>query len=190
MSARTQKYVRLGALAALIGVLIAVGTRPGVQAYFELEHLRSITSDAGVLGVFAFVGICTAGYLMRVPGVVFVLAAILGWGSIAGSLVAFVGLTVAISVSFWTMRSVGGSPIADIDTDWVRKILGQLDDHPVRTVALLRLVFFVNPIVNLSLVLTDVRFRDYFVGSVVGFIVPLAAITLATDTVMYYVLPA
>jgi len=187
MSAGTKRIVRLVALAVLFVGLVVVGSRPSVQALFALEHLRTITSDAGVLGMLAFVGLCTGGYLLRVPGIMFVLVALLGWGSIAGSLMSFVGLTVAVSVSFWAFRGVGGSPIADIDSKWVRSILGQLDDHPVRTVALLRVVFFVNPIVNLSLVLTGVRFRDYLVGTVLGVILPLAAMALAGDWLMSFV---
>lgn len=187
MSARTKKIGRLFALAAVVTGLVVLGFQPGVRAFFQPENLQSVTADAGVLGMFAFVGICTVGYLVRVPGVIFVLAAILGWGSLAGSVMSFVGLIVAVSVSFFAVRGIGGSPIADIDSDWVRQILGQLDDHPIRTVALLRLVFFANPIINLSLVLTDIRFRDYFVGSILGFILPLAAIALAFDSVMAFV---
>ena len=187
MSPRTLKILRLAALAVLVGGLFVLGTQSGIEAFFDLDHLRRMTSEAGLAGMVGFVGICTAGYLMQLPGLIFVLAALLGWGTITGGIMAFIGLTVATSVSFWTVRLVGGSPISDIEHDYVQKVLGQLDDHPVRTVVILRVLFLVKPVVNLSLVLTDVRFRDYFLGTIIGFILPLGFITVATDTVMAYV---
>lgn len=186
MSPRQIKYLRLAALALVLGGLVYAGTRPEVLACFELEYLRGITSRAGFLGILTFLGLWVLSYLMQIPGIVFIVAALLGWGALGGSLISFVGLTAATSVSFWTIRTVGGSPASDIENSWARKMLDQLEDRPIRTVTVLRTVFLVNPVVNLSLVLTDVRFRDYLVGSMLGFILPLGVIACATETVMYY----
>lgn len=186
MSPRLTKILRLLVLAVLIVGLFALGTHPGVQWYFDLERLRGITSEAGFLGMVTFVGLTTAGYLMQLPGIIFVVAALLGWGTLVGSIMSFVGLTAATSASFWMIRSVGGSPVSDIENGWVRKMLTQLDDHPVRTVTVLRVVFFVNPLINAPLVLTDLRYRDYLLGSMIGFVIPLTVIALGTDTVMTY----
>lgn len=187
MSRRTVQLLRLAALAALIGALFVAGTRPSVQGYFELDYLRQITSRAGLVGVVIFLGLWAVSYLMQVPAIVFIVAALLGWGSLVGSAIAFTGLIFTTSVSFWTFRFVGGSPLAELDGDWTRSMFEQLDDRPIRTVAILRLVFLVNPLVNLSLVLTDIRYRDYLAGSMIGIVVPLAIIALATDTIIHYV---
>lgn len=186
MSARTVKWLRILALALLIGGLFVAGTRPSVQAYFELDFLRELTSEAGLLGVVIFLGLWAVSYLMQVPAIVFIVAALLGWGSSIGSAIAFTGLIFTTSVSFWTFRGVGGSPLAELDGAWTRSMFEQLEDRPIRTVAILRLVFLVNPLVNLSLVLTDIRFRDYLAGSMIGVVVPLAIITFATDTIVAY----
>ncbi|MFB6263118.1 MAG: TVP38/TMEM64 family protein [Bradymonadaceae bacterium] len=183
MSDRTFKILRFVALVLLVAGLFFAGTRPAVQAFFDLEYLRETTADAGFLGIVSFLGIWIVACLMQVPGAVFVVAALLGWGTVAGSLIAFVGLTVTTSASFWTLRGVGGSPVADLDYDWVRQMLDRLDDKPIRTVALLRVFFLVNPVVNTSLVLTEVRFRDYLLGSMAGFVIPLGVIAATTRSV-------
>lgn len=186
VSDRTKKVLRLLALAALIGSLFYIGTRPGIRGYFEIEYLRSVTAEAGWVGIATFLVLWVAAYLMQIPGVVFAIAAILGWGSLVGAIIGYVGLTASTAAAFWMIRLVGGSPVADLENEWARKILSQLEDHPIRTVALLRTVFVVNPVVNVSLVLTDISFRDYLLGSLIGFVPPLFLLALGTETAMYY----
>lgn len=190
VSSRTTKMLRLSALALLLGGLIYAGTRPDIRAYVELDYLRRLTSRAGLLGIMTFLGLWVLSYLMQIPGLVFIVAALLGWGAVGGSLISFVGLTAATTASFWTIRIVGGSPASELEGSWIRKMLDSLDDRPIRTITLIRLVFLVNPVVNISLVLTDVRFRDYLLGSMLGFVLPLVVIACATETVTYYLVSA
>lgn len=184
MSKDAFKFTRLGILIGLGAALYIAGTRPELQVYFELDYLRSLADDAGLAGMATFVGIFAGGYLMQIPGLVFVVAALLGWGPVNGGILAFFGSTLASALSFGTVRTVGGSPLADVENKWVRKLLSKLDDHPVRTVFLLRTFFYMNPVMNLPLVLSGVKFRDYFIGSVFGFVIPLAVVIAALDTVM------
>lgn len=188
MSARTVTSLRIAAVVALLCGLVILGTRPTVRAYAEISYLRELTAGAGLEGVLAFLSVWVVAYLMQIPGVVFVVAALVCWGTWVGGLVAFVGMTVSTSVNFWALRGVGGSPVSQLEYDFARRMLEKLDAHPIRTVVLLRLFFLVNPLVNLSLVLTDVRFRHYVVGSMVGFLVPLGVIMLAAETMAEYVL--
>lgn len=184
MSDKARKYARLAALIALIAALWVAGSRPQVRAFFEIEHLRQLTAESGVVGMAAFVGIFAGGYLLQVPAMVFVVTALVGWGPLLGGLLAFAGSLIAACINFFALRSVGGTPLADVEHRWVRKLLSQLDDHPIRTVFLLRTLLYLNPVMNLPLVLSGVRFRDYLIGSALGFVVPLTVIILALDTVM------
>jgi uncharacterized membrane protein YdjX (TVP38/TMEM64 family) len=63
----------------------------------------------------------------------------------------------------------------------VRRILAQLDDHPIRTVILLRLILSMSPQVNYALALSSVRPRDFFVGSAVGLFAPVFALAFLFD---------
>lgn len=184
MSKDSFKYTRLGILIGLGAALYIAGSRPELQVYFELDYLRSLADEAGLAGMATFVGIFAGGYLMQIPGLLFVVAALVGWGPLTGGILAFLGSVLASALSFAAVRTVGGSPLAEVENKWVRKLLSKLDDHPARTVFVLRTFFYMNPVMNLPLVLSGVKFRDYFIGSTLGFIIPLGVIIFALDTVM------
>ncbi len=49
---------------------------------------------------------------------------------------------------------------------------------------MLRLVLFLMPAVNYALAMTRVRFRDFFVGSALGLVIPILFIAYAFDWVL------
>lgn len=184
LRSNASKYWRRAALVGVGAGLYLAGTHPELQAYFELDYLRSLADDAGFAGMATFVGIFVAGYLMQIPGMIFVAAALLGWGPITGGIISFVGAILASTANFWAVRAVGGSLLKEVENDWVRKGLDKLDDSPVRTVVVLRSIFFMNPVMHLPLVLSGVRFRPYFAGTLVGLVLPIVVISFSLDWVI------
>ena len=85
------------------------------------------------------------GELLHVPGLVFVAAGVLAYGPALGGPLAFLGAVAAVSVSFWIVRAVGGRPLGELRTRWVRRALAQLDARPIATIAILRLVLILWP---------------------------------------------
>jgi uncharacterized membrane protein YdjX (TVP38/TMEM64 family) len=108
-----------------------------------------------------------------VPGLVFVAAAVLVWGRIAGAALAYGGALVAVSFSFAVVRAIGGQPLGELKQKWVRATLAQLDKRPIRTVALLRLVLWIAPALNYALALSPIRYREYVIGSAIGLVLPV-----------------
>jgi uncharacterized membrane protein YdjX (TVP38/TMEM64 family) len=86
-------------------------------------------------------------------------------------------------VSFFIVRGVGGKPLGAVRWRFVRRILAQLDAHPLRTVIILRSILWMAPQLNYALALSNVRFRDYLVGSALGLILPLAGMVLLFDRI-------
>lgn len=187
MKPRAATVARLALLFGVAFVLYLVGTQPDVQAYFELEHLRGMIARAGLIGMLGYVALFAAGNMVQVPALVFISLALLAWGPLTGGALALVGSLAATSVSYWTVRSVGGSPLAEVDNRWVRALLAQLDDHPIRTLVLGRAILYMSPVLNYPLALSGMRFRDYLLGSALGFIAPIAVIALALDTALQWI---
>ncbi len=164
-------WVRLLGLAVLVVALVVIGRLTGLSAYLEdPERLQAQVQDAGAWGVLILIAAFTVGLFIQVPGIVFATAAIFCYGRLWGGLLAYFGAVFAVSAVFVCVRSVGGQALAEIEKPWVKKILSQIDTHPLRTVTLLRLVFWSSPQLNYALALSKVSFRNHLLGTMIGLI--------------------
>lgn len=178
---------RIGLLVVLMAGLWVLGEMSGLTDDFDVERIRETVTNAGVLGVVVYVGIFAAGELVHIPGIVFVAAGLISWGKMLGFPIALGASVVSVSVSFLVVRTVGGRALARIERPILRRILDRLDDRPIRTVVVLRLLLFLAPPLNYALAMTNVRFRDYVVGSALGLVLPLLCVTLLFDWVLSFI---
>jgi len=174
----------------VISVLVILGLwvtawGTGVTGRFTSESIRGLLAGKGLWGVVAFTVLFSAGQLLRVPGTVFVAAAVAIYGRSFGILVALLGALVSATVSFAVVRAFAGQALADVQRPLVRRLLSKIDSRPVMTVALLRLIFQTAPPLNYALPMTAVRWRDHLAGSVLGLPVPLAVMALFFDWVLH-----
>lgn len=179
---RWQRF-RWVAVIVLFAALYGVGKWTGLLDDLDAETIRRTVSDAGPWGVVLYVVIFSAGELIHVPGMLFVAAGILAYGRLAGFFVALVGAVTSVSVSFWVVRGIGGKALARIDRPFMRKMLTRLHARPVVTIVILRAVFWISPPLTYALALTNIRFRDYLVGSALGLLVPVGLAALVFDLI-------
>lgn len=168
---------RVGALAALLLGAWAVASATGLDQHLTTDAVRAAVAEAGFWGIPIYLGLAVLGALIQIPGMVFIAAAIVAFGQIQGSALGMIGALLAISTSFLVVRGVGGKPLGAIRSERARKLLAGLDRRPIRTTALLRLFFFLSPPLTYALALSNIRFRDYFLGSLLGLVAPLAVVT-------------
>jgi uncharacterized membrane protein YdjX (TVP38/TMEM64 family) len=175
---------RIGLVLLLTVGLWVAGKQTGLIDELDIEAVRETVRGSGVFGVLVYLGVFAGGELLHVPGIVFVAAAILSWGELLGFPLSLLGSVVSVSVSFVVVRAVGGKALAGLDRPLFRKVLSHLDDRPIRTVFVLRLFLFLAPALNYALAMTNVRFRDYIVGSTLGLVPPLLVVTFLFDWVI------
>ena len=60
----------------------------------------------------------------------------------------------------------------ELEGKWPRRLLAGLDAHPVKSVALLRVLLQTLPALNYTLALSGLKFRNYLIGTLIG--LPLA----------------
>jgi uncharacterized membrane protein YdjX (TVP38/TMEM64 family) len=178
------RWWRLALLALLVLGLFVVARATGFNELLSAARVRAVTNAAGAWGPILFVVVFCVGELVHVPGVVFVAAAVLVYGRVGGGALSFVGAVAAVSVSFVVVRAVGGKPLAAIRWPLARRLLSRLDERPVLTVLLLRLLLWMAPQLNYALALSSIRFRSYFVGTALGLLVPIAGIVLLSDNLL------
>ncbi|MCB9597925.1 MAG: TVP38/TMEM64 family protein [Sandaracinaceae bacterium] len=182
--AKRSSRLRLLALAAFFVGSLAIAKLTGLSDAIDVETIRRWMDAAGPLGFVGFVVAFAVGELMHVPGVVFVGAASVAYGNVLGSLAAYLGALASITASFYVVRTIGGQPLGEVQRPVVRKILARLDEHPIATIAILRFIFWMAPALNYGLAMSKVRFRDYFIGSALGLVIPIPLVVVFFDWVM------
>jgi uncharacterized membrane protein YdjX (TVP38/TMEM64 family) len=173
-----KKWFRLGLIAFLVVGLLLVAWQTGLTDLLTKEYLRGVLADSGWSGFGWFTLACCVGLFIHVPGIVFVSAAALVFGPWKGALVAFAAETIAVCVTFFIIRGVGGQPLGELKNRWLRKAMEHLDQRPLLTVIGLRTFFQASPPVNYALALSPLPVRHYVVGSAVGLIAPCIVISL------------
>ena len=125
------------------------------------------------MGLVLFCAAFTAGNLLYVPGWVFLVGAVFALGKEWGGAATFSAAMCSSVVSFMLIRAVGGTALRSLSHKWADKIFARLDERPVLSVTLLRLLFQTLPALNYALALADIRFRHYLVGTFLGLPIPI-----------------
>ena len=115
---------------------------------------------------------------------VFVAAAVLAYGQVLGFAAGYVGAILATLVSFLVVRLIGGQPLAEIKRPLIKKIMDRLDDRPILVIAALRIIFWLLPAINYALAMSNVKTRDYVLGTALGLIGPIAFATFFIDQLL------
>ncbi len=161
--ARNVSLLKALATAAAVVALILFGRRAGgvVPAFAEQ------VAGMGAWGAVAYVGAYILGAVLLIPGSVLTLAAGAIFGLIQGTALVLVAATLGAAAAFllaryvardYVKRSIGTGRLATVDRALARK--------GFRLVFLLRLTPVVPySLLNYSLGLTQVRFRDFLLAS-------------------------
>ncbi len=184
---RTSRW-RIALLVTFFVGSLVLAKVTGLSDRLDVETIRGFMDSMGAWGFFAFLVVFAVGELVHVPGLVFVGAAALVYGQALGMGAGYVGAVGSVTLSFVVVRAIGGQPLGAVQKPWMRKVLARLEQDPVRTVALLRLVFFMAPAVNYALAMTSVRLRDYVVGSALGLLIPIPIAVLVFDWLAAFLL--
>ncbi len=180
------KGKRLLLVGALLVALFVVGHVTGVTESVTVDNLRGWMAEAGAWGVLLFVAVFVIGELLHVPGLVFVAAAVLSYGRFGGGALGLLTGVLSVGFSFGVVRGVGGQAMSEIKWRWVQRILAKLEDHPIKTVVLLRVVLCLTPALTYALALSPIRFRDHLIGSAIGLIPPVILFVVFFDQAMLW----
>lgn len=175
------KRTRL-AITLVVLVLASVLVRTtGLSAWLNRANIQQLVETAGPWGPCAFVAIFVGAVVSQVPGLIFVAAAPALFRLPEAWLLSFVASNLAVVLNFALVRRVGGQPLAELDSPWLRRLFDHLEERPVQTVALLRTVTVMFPPVTSALALTSLRGREHFIGSALGMLLPVTLLVLVAS---------
>ena len=183
---RLQKYGLYLVILLFVG-LYALSKYMGLTDW-DIENIRIQVEKTRFWSPIFYIAIFAVGEFIHIPGIVFVAVGILVYGKLLGFVLTFIASVVSVCFSFLVIRAIGGKPLSQIERPFFKKILAKLDRYPIRVVLILRLFLFLAPALNCTLALTNVRFRDYLIGSALGLLLPLGGVSLLFDWVLVYLL--
>lgn len=176
-----RRYARLLGVVAFLGVLLIVFEVSGIRERFDLAYIRETIVMHRAGGLLLFVLLFSLGNLIQIPGWLFLAAAVLTLGRTWGGVVTYVAATTSCALTFVIIRSIGGDALRSIDNRIAARILSKLDTYPIRSVALLRMLFQTAPPLNYALALSGIGWRSYLVGTLLGLPLPIAAYCIFFD---------
>lgn len=175
------------ALIRVLLLVLVVGAMYAVAAYFGwLEHItkdnvRAWMTQAGWTGIGLYVLAFVVGNILHLPSNVFLAAAVLSYGFGQGWAIGYSTNVLSVCISFVFVRTLGGRALDAVEKPWVRSALTHLDTKPIRTIALLRTMMAGAPWLNYLLSMSNVRMRDYAIGSAIGLAPHLLVLCLLVD---------
>ena len=175
------QYRRLILVVLFLALLLGAFELSGLRGHFSLAYLHGQLADNPAGGLAVFVLVFALGNLVQIPGWIFLAAAVLALGKIWGGIATYLAAIISCSVTFFSIRLVGGDALRKLDGKLAARLLGRLDAHPVASVVLLRTLFQTIPALNYTLALSGMRFRDYLAGTLLGLPLPIAAYCVFFD---------
>lgn len=153
----------------------------GIRAQFSLDALQTLILMHPVVGLLLFILLFALGNLIQIPGWVFLAAAVLALGRLYGGIVTYVAACVSCTVTYITIRYLGGNALRELDNSLAQRLLNGLDRRPLASIISLRMLFQAMPALNYALALSGVRFRIYLLGTLLGLPLPIALYCLFFD---------
>jgi uncharacterized membrane protein YdjX (TVP38/TMEM64 family) len=172
---------RLLGVVLFLVILLAVFEISGLRDHFNLAFIRQLILQHRVGGLVLFVLLFVLGNLIQIPGWIFLAAAVLTLGRVWGGVATYVAAVTSCAFTFLTIRALGGDALRLLKNRLAVRIIRELDRYPVACVTLLRVLFQTAPPLNYALAMSGVRFRPYFVGTLLGLPIPIALYCIFFD---------
>lgn len=153
----------------------------GIRAQFSFDTLHTLILLHPVAGLGVFILLFALGNLIQIPGWVFLAAAVLALGRLYGGIATYVAACVSCTVTFVTIRYLGGDALRELNNRVAQRLLSGLDRRPLASIVVLRMLFQTVPALNYALALSGVRLRTYLMGTLLGLPLPIALYCLFFD---------
>jgi uncharacterized membrane protein YdjX (TVP38/TMEM64 family) len=133
-----------------------------------IDSLRRFAGDYGLVGtgVFAVMG-CLA-ITINIPTVLIICFAVIIFGGVTGTLVSAVSIYLATTLIYFIAQLLGREFVEWAFGDRLSRVEAHLQSEGLMTVVYVRLISFMLPPVNWLLSLTNVGYRDLFLGTILG----------------------
>lgn len=166
----------------LVAGLVVVGVAAYAIGLFDLlsdpERVRSLLLESGAWGPILYVVAFGLLEPFGAPGILFIVPAAMVWPTAIAALLSWLGAVLAGLVGFSFSRWVARDWVEHHMPERLRAYDDRLAERGLQTVVVVRLLFFLLPPAHWALGLSRVRLAPFLLGSAIGFIPGIIALTL------------
>ncbi len=148
-----------------------------LEQFADPPRLKQALIGLGGWGYFAFIAAYTVLQPFGVPGTVFVMAAPLIWSWPVAFALSMTGTMAASVVGFSFARFVARDTVSAMIPKRFRKYEEALARRGLATVFILRLIFWMPPLLHAFFGVSKVSFSKHFWGSLLGYIPTLLLVS-------------
>lgn len=175
------------ALVVVSALVVIAAWRLGLfELFSDPERLKTTLLGMGVAGYLVFLAAFAIMQPVGVPGVVFVVGATYVWPKPIAFALSLLGSLIASTVGFLFARFIARDWIAEKLPPRLRVWDDRIARNGLWTAAVLRIVFFMNPLIHGLFGVSRVRYLTYVGGSALGYAPGLVVVVWASGSAMDY----
>lgn len=160
-----------------------IGKLTGITDDFTVEAISNIFNNNIIVSSTIFIILFCIANILNIPGWIFLVSSVLTIGEVAGGTLTFIAALTSSILSFLLIDYIGGDALLEIRNKYLKKTLARINHSPIKSVIILRLIFQTFPPVNYGLALSGVKFREYFIGTLIGLPLPIFTLVYFFDLI-------
>jgi len=173
-----------GIMLALLLLLAVLWRWTPLGEWLTPERLQGLFEGISTLPAAPLLVIAAIvlGGMLVVPLTLLVIAAVLAFGPLEGLLYSLIGATLSAMLAFAVGQGIGRQPVRRLAGNWVNRLSRRLGKRGILSVIVLRIVP-VAPftVINLVAGASHIRFRDFAIGTLIGLLPGMIALTAFVD---------
>jgi uncharacterized membrane protein YdjX (TVP38/TMEM64 family) len=133
-----------------------------------IEAIRGGVAKLGILGSVLFV---VAGFLAivtNIPALIIICLSVIIFGKVVGVIISTIIICIGITLIYFIAQSLGRDVVKQLFGKKLRKIEARLVERGIMAVVYLRLLFFMSPALNWLLSVTNISYKNFFFGTLLG----------------------
>ncbi|MCO4792406.1 MAG: VTT domain-containing protein [Bacteriovoracaceae bacterium] len=168
------KFYKAFLVISFLVIVFLVAELTGFREKITIDYIRQLFMEHKFIGSIVFISIFSLGNLLYIPGWIFLVGGVLAVGKFYGGCLAFAGGMSSSILSYVVVGFAGKDALRVLEKHKVaKKFFDHLDERPLRTIIVLRFIFQTAPFLNYALILSKVKFRDFFIGTFLGLPLPI-----------------
>ena len=169
-----KKVFRIFLVIVFMVILFILADATGLRETITIAYIKDLFLEHKFVGSVLFVTLFAIGNIFYIPGWVFLVGGILAVGKWYAGPLTFLGGVASSVLSYILVGLVGKDALRALEKQrYAKKFFKHLDDRPIRTIIFLRFIFQTAPFLNYALILSKVRFRDFWWGTIFGLPIPI-----------------